>query len=108
MLRADPKRLVPEFTIVKAEAKAPHVAPAPNAFPKRSAIPELVSYPAATVYSAGSESPLSRGSGTQAPHLLVKSQAVDLQTSTCSTLTYKLQMQMQLQTNKKVPDRAQM
>ena len=60
---------MPEFTIVKAEAKAPHVAPAPNAFPKCSAIPELVGYPAETVYSAGSESPLlSRGSGTQAPH----------------------------------------
>ena len=68
MLRAGPKRSVPEFTIVKAEAKAPHVAPAPNVFPKRSAIPELVGYPAKTVYSAGSESPLSRGSGTQAPH----------------------------------------
>ena len=58
MSRADLKRSVPEFTIVKAEAKAPHVAPAPSAFLKRSAIPELVGYPAETVYSAGSESPL--------------------------------------------------
>ena len=55
MSRADLKMSVPEFTIVKAEAKAPHVAPAPSAFPKGSAIPELVGYPAETVYSAGSE-----------------------------------------------------
>ena len=49
MLRAVSKKSVPEFTIVKAEAKAPHVAPALNAFPKRSAIPQLVGYPAETV-----------------------------------------------------------
>ena len=53
MLRADPKTSVPEFTIVKAEAKAPHVAPAPNTFPKRSAILELVGYPAETVQAEG-------------------------------------------------------
>ena len=82
MLSADPKEFVvgiaavrrvlykcacAEFTIVKAEAKAPHVDVAlapnyPNAFPKSSAIPELVGFRVEAVHSAGPELPLSRGS----------------------------------------------